>query len=69
MNRPDKTFQWFGVTWGTPFVLAGQYLIWGRFVYSAGKSGEPITLSPIAVHSSWRMVFGAAPRLARTLRN
>jgi len=33
-NRPDKTFQWFGVIWGTPFVLAGQYFIWGRFVES-----------------------------------
>jgi len=24
-NRPDKTFQWFGVIWGTPFVLMGQW--------------------------------------------
>ena len=26
-NSPDQTFQWFGVIWGTPFVLVGQYLM------------------------------------------
>ena len=27
----------FGMIWGIPFVLIGQYLIWGRFFYSAWK--------------------------------
>jgi len=25
----------FGMIWGIPFVVVGQYLIWGRFVYTA----------------------------------
>ena len=36
-NKPNHAFQLFGIIWGTPFVVVGQYLIWGRFVYQRWK--------------------------------
>jgi hypothetical protein len=30
----------FFVLWGIPFVLAGQYLIWGRFIYDYWRKGR-----------------------------
>jgi hypothetical protein len=36
-NHSDGGFPWFALIWGTPFVLAGQYIIWGRFVYMRWK--------------------------------
>jgi hypothetical protein len=30
----------FGMLWGIPFVVMGQYMIWGRFLYTAWKKGR-----------------------------
>jgi hypothetical protein len=30
----------FFVLWGIPFVVMGQYLIWGRFIYTAWRKGR-----------------------------
>jgi hypothetical protein len=36
-SKPKGDFGWFGIIWGTPFVIVGQYMIWGRFFYEYWK--------------------------------
>jgi hypothetical protein len=55
----DSHHQWtFGILWGIPFVLIGQYLIWGRFFYAAwlkGRTHYAVTnRRVIVVQESWK---------------
>jgi hypothetical protein len=35
-NGPQKgAVSWFMVMWGIPFIVIGQYMVWGRFFYDA----------------------------------
>jgi len=54
----------FGMLWGVPFVLIGQYLIWGRFFYAAwlkGRTHYAVTnRRVIVVQEGWKRHMAAA---------
>lgn len=60
----DKSVWSFGVLWGIPFVLAGQYLIWGRFFYAAWLKRlthyAVTSRRVIVVQDSWKRQMASA---------
>jgi hypothetical protein len=53
----------FGMIWGIPFVMIGQYMIWGRFVYAAWKKKRThyavTSHRVIVVQDGWRRQMAA----------
>jgi hypothetical protein len=54
----------FGMIWGIPFVLIGQYFIWGRFFYAAWKKKRThyavTNRRVIVVQNGWRRQMTSA---------
>jgi len=54
----------FGMVWGVPFVLVGQYLIWGRFFYAAWlkrRTHYAVTnRRVIVIQDGWRRKMASA---------
>jgi hypothetical protein len=54
----------FGMMWGVPFVLIGQYMIWGRFFYAAwlkGRTHYAVTnRRVIVVQEGWKRQLASA---------
>ena len=68
----------FFALWGFPFVLIGQYLIWGRFVYAAWKKRKiAYGLTPkrvLMLDTAWKRSIQAAyidqiPVIEKTVRS
>ena len=68
----------FFTLWGFPFVLIGQYLIWGRFVYAAWKKRKiAYGLTPkrvLILDTAWKRSIQAAyidqiPVIEKTVRS
>jgi len=54
----------FGALWGIPFVLIGQYLIWGRFLYARWKKSRTFyavtNRRVIVVQKGWKRLMASA---------
>lgn len=54
----------FGILWGIPFVVIGQYMIWGRFFYIAWKKKRThyavTNRRVIVVQNGWRRQMASA---------
>src|SRR5262249_44893360 len=54
----------FGMVWGIPFVIIGQYLIWGRFFYAAWKKKRThyavTNRRVIVVQNGWKRLMASA---------
>jgi len=62
-TRPSGPWT-FGIIWGIPFVLIGQYVIWGRFFYAAWKKKRTnyavTNRRVIVVQNGWRRQMASA---------
>jgi hypothetical protein len=64
LGNPALPISYFMVLWGIPFVIMGQYLIWGRFLVAAWKKRRThyavTTRRVLAVQDGWRRRMSSA---------
>ena len=62
-SRPNAAPGFFPV-WGIPFVVVGQYMIWGRFIYGAWLARRTFyaitNRRVVVVQNGWRRQIGSA---------
>jgi hypothetical protein len=77
IHGPGNAAGWLFPLWGIPFIVIGQYLIWGRFLYAAWKKGRifyGLTQKRVLIlDSAWSRSLNAAyvdqiPVIEKTIR-